>query len=336
MEVELALLALSVLLFFAHGSWLHFLNARNDRLTAEGRVRLVRIMSAEKPDPADIGFLGSLPRTVKTKVFLEISRSLSGDAKERLKSAACGAGLVETARKFCRSSDWRDRLRGARLLTNLEEADPIVRELLHDRHSGVRAQAAEWAASYPSEQIIADMLELLGDPDTLSRFAVQDSLLRMGRVIVEPLVGFLAHRTGQAAEVGLELAEAVAEPAFLTVSLHHSRSKSRQVKIAASAVLAAIGGDAASGRLTELLAEESGSVRAAAARGLGKMKHWNAATQLAAMLSDSRWEVRRESAMALRRIGGPGLLLLRKAAGGSDERPASIAQLILDTPLQVT
>lgn len=335
MRVELWLLAFSVLLFFVHGSWLRFVDARNRRRLAEGRLRLVALLSAEVPDPADLIFLRTLPRRVKTRVFLEISRSLSGEPKERLKFAARDIGLVDTARKFCRSSSWRYRLRGARLLTNLEEPDPILMDLLHDPNPGVRAQAAEWAATNPSLLIIEQMLDLLGDADTLSRFAVQDSLLRMGRVIVEPLAAFLGQRAGDAAEVGLELAEAVAEPTFLKAAFKHAREGSPQVKVAACALLAAIGGDAASSQLMSLLDNDDERVRAISARGLGKMRHWPAATRLSAMLADGNWEVRREAAMALRQIGGPGLLLLRKAAAGTDDRSSAVAQLILDTPIQL-
>jgi len=70
----------------------------------------------------------------------------------------------------------------------------------------------------------------------------------------------------------------------------------------------------------------------AAARGLGRMQHWQAASQLAEGLRDSAWHVRRDAGLALRSIGAPGALFLRRSLNSDDRFAADMAQLVLDLP----
>lgn len=81
-----------------------------------------------------------------------------------------------------------------------------------------------------------------------------------------------------------------------------------------------------------MLSDPVPEVRAAAARGLGRMRHWQAASSLATGLRDPAWRVRRESGLALRAVGAPGVLLLRRAVKGTDAFAADMAQLVLDLP----
>lgn len=334
MKIELAFLLVSVLVFFLHGLWLYVGTKRKTRLLREAREALIRVLANQEVEKADRDLLRSLPRSVKTKSFLEMSRNLTGAAKSKLKDAARDAGLVDIARDYCSSSDWRYRLRGVRLMANLEEPDELMRVLLHDGNAVVRGQAAEWAASNPVPGVITDLLTLLSDPDASSRFAVQDSLLRMGRAIVPALCEYLEAQTGPALVEGLELAEAVAEGAFLDAALKHSHAKDAATRAAAASLLAGVGGEKSCARLNEMLADEQEAVRGNASRGLGRLKDWRACTKLADLLEDPHWKVRRESALALRRIGGPGILLLRQASQSKVTSRSDIAQLILDTPLQ--
>lgn len=333
MEIELGLLVFSVVLFFAHGAWLYIISQRTTAQLVHARAVIVKVISGNEHSTADVLLLQRLSRNVKTTAFLEMSRNISGDAKDRLRTVARSTGLVESAKDYCKSRRWRNRLRGARLLTNLDEPDSLVRRLLRDPHPDVRAQAAEWAAIQPTAAIIEEMLVLLGDSDTEFRFAVQDALLRMGREVVGPLAEYLDRSEGVAAELGLNLAAAIAEPRFLSSGLRLSRSENPSVRESAIRLLASVGGNEAEARITEALHDSAPAVRAAAAAGLGRIKHWRSAIQLSKMLADPAWSVRRESAVALRRIGGPGLLLLQRAASSSEPVVSDIAQLTLDTPL---
>jgi hypothetical protein len=66
------------------------------------------------------------------------------------------------------------------------------------------------------------------------------------------------------------------------------------------------------------------------------MQHWQAASSLANGLRDRTWRVRRESGLALRAIGAPGVLFLRRALKGDDRFAADMAQQVLDLPEAAT
>lgn len=330
---ELALLAVSVAVFFAHGLWLYFSDKRDARLTGEGRQALVRLLDVEGSQSlSDIETLRALPRDVQTTIFLEISKNLTGEGSQDLKRIAGLTGIFDRAREMCTSRRWTRRLKGARLLAQMEQSDLLVTKLLHDPHPAVRAQAAEWAAARPIPEVFDDLFSLLADPETLSRFVVQDALLRMGRDAAEPLARYLENHSGHAAAAGLHLAAAMVEPVFIPAAMSHSREGIPEVRAAAASLLGAVGGAEAASRLVELLDDADPEVRAAAAFGLGRMRHWPAGSRLTAMLEDSSWAPRRAAALALRSIGAPGVLLLRRAASSPVQRASDIALLALDMP----
>ncbi len=332
MLVEIGLLILAVGVFFTHGLWLFVTQKRTRRQMKAARESLAQLLTRGTINVEEIEALRLIPRDVQVMVFLEISRNLTGTGKERLRFVAREVSLLDRARKLCESKRWTRRLHGARLLARMDVADPIVEKLLADPNPAVRAQAAEWAAAQPSTSVISAMLKMLADPATQARFAVQDALLRMGAVVAEPLAAFLETHSGLPAESGLRVAESLAETRFLPAALRHSASDDAGVRIAATSLLGAIGGAASAERLTELLKDTDSRVRAMAAHGLGRMQHWQAASQLAESLRDRAWRVRRDAALALRAIGAPGALFLRRALKGEDSFAADMAQQILDLP----
>jgi hypothetical protein len=66
------------------------------------------------------------------------------------------------------------------------------------------------------------------------------------------------------------------------------------------------------------------------------MQHWQAAAQVAVGLQDSTWRVRRDAALALRALGAPGALFLRRALKGNDPFAADMSQQVLDLPAAAT
>ena len=332
MLVEVALLAMAAAVYFVHGLRLRITGGRSQKLLEEAREALSRILTRASVSMRDVEFLKSLRQDVQTVAFLEISRNLTGAGNERLRFAAQRVGLIDRARKLCAHRWWTRRLRGARILSRLDVSDPLVETLLSDKHPAVRAQAAEWAAAQPSAHVVAAMLELLADPATQARFAVQITLLRMGNVIAEPLAFFLDTHSGRAAEAGLRVAESIAEPRFLDAALRFSRDPRVGIREAAGRLLGAIGGAESAGRLTEMLGDDEARVRAAAANALGRMHYWQAGTLLAECLRDQRWRVRREAGLALRALGAPGTLLLRRAVKGDDRFAADMAEQVLELP----
>ena len=334
--VEIALLVFAVVVFFAHGLWLFVSQKRFLRDMTAARDSLTHLLTRGTINVEEIEALRRIPRDAQVAAFLEASRNLTGTGKERLRFVAREVALLDRARKLCESGRWTRRLRGARLLARMDVADPLVEKLLADPNPAVRAQAAEWAAAQPSPSVISIMLTMLADPATQARFAVQDALLRMGVTIVDPLASFLETHSGLPAEAGLRVAEALAETRFLPAALRHSASEDVSVRCAAANLLGAIGGADSAARLTELLEDSDSLVRAAAAHGLGRMQHWPAASQLAGCLRDSAWRVRRDAGLALRALGAPGALFLRRALKGDDPFAADMSQQVLDLPAAAT
>ena len=332
MVVEIALLALAVGVFFAHGVWLFVTQKQFLRDVTVARESLNRLLTRGTINLEDIDTLRQVPRDAQVTAFLEASRNLTGAGKERLRFVAGEVSLLDRARKLCVSGLWTRRLRGARVLARMDVADPLIETLLADPNPAVRAQAAEWAATHPAPSVISIMLTMLADPATQARFAVQDALLRMGATAADPLASFLETHSGLPAESGLRVAESLAEPRFLPAALRHSASEEVGVRTAAANLLGAIGGPAAAERLVALLKDPDSLVRAAAAHGLGRMQHWPAAAQLAECLRDSAWRVRRDAGLALRAIGAPGALFLRRALKGNDPFAADMSQQVLDLP----
>ncbi len=332
MLVEIALLVLAVVVFFAHGVWLFVSQKKFLRDMTAARDSLARLLTRGTINIEEINALRRVPSDAQVAAFLEASRNLAGTGKERLRFVAGEVSLLDRARKLCESRRWTRRLRGARVLARMDVADPLIEKLLADPNPAVRAQAAEWAATHPTQGVISIMLTMLADPATQARFAVQDALLRMGATIADPLASFLEIHSGLPAESGLRVAESLAEPRFLPAALRHAAAEEVAVRTAAANLLGAIGGAESAARLTELLKDPDSLVRAAAAHGLGRMQHWPAAAQLAECLQDSAWRVRRDAGLALRALGAPGALFLRRALKGNDPFAADMSQQVLDLP----
>ncbi len=336
MLIEIALLVLAAVVFFAHGVWLFVSQKKFLRDMASARDSLTQLLTRGTINIEEIDALRRIPRDAQVAAFLEASRNLTGTGKERLRFVAREVMLLDRAQKLCLSRFWTRRLRGARLLARMDVADPLIEKLLGDTNPAVRAQAAEWAATHPAPSIISIMLGMLADPATQARFAVQDALLRMGSTITDPLAIFLESHSGLPAESGLRVATSLAEPKFLAAGLRHSASDEVGVRTAAANMLGAMGGAESAARLIELLKDPESLVRAAAAHGLGRMRHWQAAAQLAECLRDPTWRVRRDAGLALRALGAPGALFLRRALKGNDPFAADMSQQVLDLPAAAT
>nr|MBA2348214.1 HEAT repeat domain-containing protein [Solirubrobacterales bacterium] len=246
------------------------------------------------------------------------------------------AGLISRAERWCTSRRWWRRLRGVRLLGLLGRGDDVVPRLLHDANPDVRAEAAAWAAGSRSPAVVERLLELLEDPETLCRFAVKDSLLRLGEPVVDPLARRLPILEGVALREALTIAAALAEPRLRDPALALLGHRDPAVRALASDVVGRIGGVAAAERVAELLSDPDPAPRAAAARALGHLGHWRTAAQLTPLLRDPAWDVRRAAGVALRGLGAPGTLLLRRALADADPFAADMARQLLELPPAVT
>jgi hypothetical protein len=330
--VEAAALAAGLVLLIGHGAWFA---ARERRLAPRLLAARMGIVAGAVERPHDglpVALLEGLPVVEQLRVLGEAERSVTGAQHGRLRELARRAGVLDRASRLCRSRRWKRRLRGARIYTLLGGGEEDVPRLFDDRRAEVRAEAAAWGAGHPEGEVVVRLLELLGDEATLCRFTVKDSLLRLGPAAVEPLTGFLATASGVRAAAGLEIAAALRDPRLLDAAFRLLRDEDAATRRRATDLLGALGGERAAAALMAGLHDPAAEVRAAAARALGQGHHWTAAAELAAALRDASWEVRRAAGMALRRLGAPGELLLRRMLSDEDHFAGDMARLMLDIP----
>lgn len=128
------------------------------------------------------------------------------------------------------------------------------------------------------------------------------------------------------------MAVGLAEPRLLDPVTLLCRDQSARVRRLAAAVVGKLGGGQAVEVLTELLSDPAEDVRASAARSLGNLGYWPSTISLLPLLHDEAWTVRRDAALALRAMGAPGLLVLRRSLSNGDQIASDIAQQVLDLP----
>ena len=336
---EALILGVSTVVVVIHGIWLQTYRKWSSHLLDRAHAIVAGALDdLREPHPnsgekrQDPRLLLTLPPHLLTKLFGYIDRTLTGNERACLTRLGLETGLSDLAERYCHSRLWWRRLEGARLLTLIRTGDQVVPGLLEDPHPWVRAQAAEWAGVHPTAEVIEKLLTLLADPSGLCRFTVQDSLIRIGPPAIDPLLEFLNTHSGAVLEPALEVALSLAEQRFSEPALKLCTDVSPRVRALAASLLGALGGSESVEVLTSLLEDPVPEVRAAAAGSLGKLHHWPAAKWLAGALRDHAWIVRREAGLALRAVGSPGILFLRRSLSDHDPFAADMAKQVLDLP----
>lgn len=303
---------------------------RRQRIADAQRVLATGLLDRDLDDH-QLTRLRQLRGAELASLFAAFASRLRGAERDWLGEVAMDVGLVNRARRLCASRLWWNRLHGARILT-LVGGDPgVVLSMADDPNPLVRSQVAEWAGTHPSPAGVRTLTEMLGDPSRASRFSVQDALVQLGGLAVEPLAERL---TGSpepvAALTGLRVARGLGDPRLVPPVLALSQHADPEVREAAFDALGALGGGAAS-RLLEGLQDPHTPARAAAATALGRMGHWQAAPVIAQNLDDPAWDVRLAAGRALAALGPPGHLILRKMLDASNTFVADMARHVLDS-----
>jgi hypothetical protein len=301
------------------------------RPLAHGRLVIAAALSSNTAPLEDgMELLRRLPRGRVVSLVSELTRSLSDEEDETIRSVAQDLGITDRAVDLCGRRRWWCRLEGTRLLELFDDARYLRPTLLADRHPLVRAQAAEWSARDATTDEIALLVGLLGDSDGLARHSAKDALIRLGEAAVPQVADELGRTSGRAALAPLEVAASINDARLLPGALRLSADDEPPCRALSTRLLGAIGGVEALDRLAVLLGDPDDQVRAEAAHALGLLSHWPQGPELAARLEDPSWDVRRQAGLALGSIGAPGRLLLRRARGSSDPFAADMAHQVLD------
>ena len=202
---EASVLSASVVLLAVHSIWTWWHTRWSRPVLAMARAILRDALEEPLPPKTAVELLDSLPAAVQIGVFADLAIGVAGEQRQRLAAIAVELGLSARAEARCHSRLWWRQLRGARLVTLVGTGEEVMPTLLRDRHPVIRAQAAEWAAEHPSPALAAELVAMLGDSSGLCRFAAQDSLMRMGDVVAEPLVEYLSARSGERVAAALSV-----------------------------------------------------------------------------------------------------------------------------------
>ena len=330
-EAVLLLGLLAFYLVYGH------LNNRYRRITRPRVEELRQATMRVLIDPEGMGDLierlKRAPRRIQVHVFLSLAPSLAGQQRNALVGVAHEIGLISYAAAKCQAIPWWERLEGARLLTALGSNAQVMVELLDDPYPLVRAQAAEWAAEHPDEHLIDKLIEMLHDPEQICRFSARESILEIGEPTVHPFLRHIVtvHQENVSAEE-VEVIVGLASPVFLPVALRFADHENPRIRGLACQALGAIGVSEGIDTLVERLDDPDVPARTEAARALGTLGHWPAGPKVARLMQDSSFEVRRASGMALKAMGAPGEVLLRRVTHGDDRYAAAMARHVLDTP----
>ena len=277
----------------------------------------------------DQRWLRSLPARKRIDLFSTFAGIFVGEERTRIHDLAQLIGLDGIAKRRCRSRFWSRRLQGARLFAIIGGGETYVLPLFQDRHVGVRTGAAEWAANHPDEDVIEQLVLLLGDNSGFCRFVVKDSFVRLGPLATTALLDNLESNSDPSDDA-LDVATWISDARFLSTGLRLQTHPSSNKRAHALALLASIGGQDALSAATAAIHDDEPNVRIAALKALARIAHWNVAPLVATALRDPEWDVRLEAAMTLYALGAPGILLLRRALRDNDAFAAGMAQHVLD------
>lgn len=341
LELSLTLLTVLVVLLLsiwsARSLWKTWRGRMAEPAVERARALLIRDLANGRITPETERAARSLSTNLQMLLFTRVGRQISGRQRSLIAELAGKTGLYRRAESDCASMRWPRRLRGVDALTLLGGGEPVAAPLLRDRSPYVRAQAAEWAVEHPSPPVLSALLDLLDDPDPTVRFAGSDAVLRMGPAVVAAIAGRLAdhagaERTGAGTVRLLQVAAGIRDPVFIQPALRLSRVDDPVVRARAVALLGLVGGKEAVARAREMLHDGDPEARTAAARALGNLAYWPAAPDVGKRLRDPSWDVRREAGLALRAMGAPGQMVLRRATSDEDRFAADMARMTLALP----
>jgi HEAT repeat protein len=332
---EGTLLLLAVAVLIGHAVWWQLQRAVVAERRESAQRELVTFLQQHHGRESALPVFASLRRKEKLRCLLGLAASLKGQRAELLTGLSVRYGLVAWAEYRCRSRLWWRRLYAARLLTIIGGGRHWMLPLLRDRDPSVRSAAAEWAVGNPTPDVMEALLPLLSDAAGICRFTAQDSLLRIGEKVVEPLIAYLKSASSEEAEPALNVAVSLGDARLLSPALAFHRDSLPPTRRNAARLLGALGGGTAVRTLLEMTGDPEPTVRAAAARGLGVLERTEAAPHLAELLRDRSWQVRRQAGLALRALGSTGRMYLRRALTDQDRFAADMARQVIDLPESV-
>lgn len=326
-RVEAVALAMLVVGLLGHAALLSWREPRQSARRSAARRLLAAAATDATAMPGALASLASFPADEQRALVGGLAPLLAPSERASLHRMAADVGLIRRAERDCAHRDWGRRLRGAALLTAVGGGEAIVAGLLRDPNPLVRAQTAAWAADHRSVDVTAALIDGFADEGNEARFACGYALAQARGAALDQIVARCLAEERSATAVAL--AHAVRDVRCLPVALRGASDASAELRARSARLLGLLGGSEAASTLVELLGDPAPEVRLAAVAAIGRMGQWTTVAALIAALRDSNAHVRRATVAALRDLGPPAILLLRRAAAGSDPEAAEAARRAL-------
>ena len=290
---------------------------RHARLSAKYRALVDRLLLPQ-PDPAALDALARAPdgdRDVIATLLLAPLVVTIGETKRAIREACVRLELDRQWRGALASGRWWQRAQAARALGAIQDraAFASILGLLDDEHGEVRAAAVDALGSFQDPRALPSLTALLSLPWRHQRARVVDAIRRHGDAAIDALID----RAKVAPEDRLIVAELlglIPAPRAIDPLVEWLSDDDASLRGAALQSLGAIGLDDRTYYYTlRALGDGSADVRAAAARALGRSRRADGSPYLEPLLDD-QWQVAAQAASALRQLGSPGQLALRRRA----------------------
>ena len=304
---------------------------RNRRVQHRYRALVDTVLEVEEHHGAS-EMLGRAPRRhrpIIAALMLAPLGSLSGPPVERARDLARALGLVGAWRDQLSDRRWWRRADAARALGLIGERSAWAGLIaaLDDAHEEVRASAVESLGRLADPRAVPELLARMPHQSRHQRVRIVEALRALGREAGPQL---LEYARGHAESLPL-----VADLLVLTVGsaavddlVTWCDDERPDTRAAAIGALGSIGlDDRTYYYALKLLGDPDRSVRAMAARALGRSGRVDAAPYLAQHLDDD-WTVAAHSARALRGLAASGLRLLEDRALGEGPGAALARQMV--------
>lgn len=322
-------------LLFGRAAWLRCDAARWEPRINDVRLSLMQALETGTATGCDLTALKELPLPAQITLIMDLAGRLSGTHLEELTNIARRVHTVTHGEQLCRSRRWSQRVRGIRLFTALAEGKHIIPSLFHDPSVIVRSEVANWAADHPSQETIEALLGALDNADGFCRFAAHNALHRMGAAVIKPLEQCIASQSGTGLERAMALVASLGYEQFGEVACKLLGHSSPAVRKLALDTLSKTGDLQSAPLVIDRLNDPAPPVRQAAARTLGHLRCWQAAPAISRLLGDPVWTVRQEAGLALRSLGAPGILMLRRSLTSADHFAGDMARYVLGLPSMI-
>ena len=312
--LQASFIALGVLFAYVlirHGvaSWRE---QRNDRLRTLYQPDVDAVLAAPRPADLEAAIARLRPAPARHlphigALLIKPLRVASGSPVDAARAAAVALGLIERWTKELGAHAWWRQAEAARAL-GLVRAEGALRPLLaclDDPHEEVRAAAVEALGHLGDPGCVPALLRALPDASRHQRARVVESIRELGPGVAHALV---AHARAHPDDLAI-VAELIGFTGAASAAddlLAWSSHADAKVRAASLQALGSLGlDDRAYYYVLRALGDVSESVRAMAARALGRSRRADAAPYLAQHLGDE-WLVAAHAATALRMLGPSG------------------------------